>query len=107
MSVIVQGELLAGINVASSSTRRAALRDWYQRAIHEVAEVLPITSEVAEQYARIFQMLRQAGRPISSNDIWIAATAIVHELIVVSSDADFRHISGITIEDWTSALSGT
>jgi predicted nucleic acid-binding protein len=102
MPVIVQGELLAGIDVASSPARRAALREWYQRTIDEVADVVPITSEVAEEYARIFGILRRAGRPISSNDIWIAATAIVHDLVVVTSDRDFQHILGITIENWTS-----
>jgi predicted nucleic acid-binding protein len=58
MPVIVQGELLAGIDVAGSPARRAALRVWYQHTIHEVAEVLPITSEAAEEYACIFGILR-------------------------------------------------
>jgi tRNA(fMet)-specific endonuclease VapC len=63
--------------------------------------VLPVTSEVAEEYARIVGTLRRAGRPISSNDIWIAAIAVVHHLVVVTSDQDFRHIPGITLENWT------
>ena len=101
MPVIVQGELLAGIDVVGDPSRQASLRDWYQRTVHKVAEVLPITSEVAEEYARIFGTLRRAGRPISSNDIWIAAIAVVHNLVVVTSDQDFKHIPGIRIEDWT------
>ncbi len=103
MPVIAQGELIAGIEVAGNPARRAALREWYERTIHGVAEVLPITSEVAEQYGRIFGTLRKAGIPISSNDIWIAAIAATHDLILVTSDQDFSRIPGLTIENWTVA----
>ena len=102
MSVVVQGELLAGIEIAADPARRAALREWYQGTVRDVAEVLPITPDVAEEYARIFAALRKAGHPISSNDIWIAATAVARDLVLVTSDQDFQHIPGINIQDWTS-----
>jgi predicted nucleic acid-binding protein len=43
-------------------------------------------------YADIFAMLRKKGRPIPTNDIWIAALAIQHNLILFDRASDFDHI---------------
>ena len=101
MPVIAQGELLAGIEAATSPARQAALLVWYKRTVNEVTEVLPVTSAVAEQYARIYSTLRKAGTPISSNDMWIAAIALAHDLIVVTADRDLEFVPGLLVEDWS------
>ena len=101
MPVIAQGELLAGIEAAASPARQAALLVWYKRTVNEVTEVLPVTSAVAEQYARIYSTLRKAGTPISSNDMWIAAIALAHDLIVVTADRDLEFVPGLLVEDWS------
>ena len=33
--------------------------------------------------------------------MWIAATAVVYRLVVVTSDTHFRYIDGLQVEDWT------
>jgi tRNA(fMet)-specific endonuclease VapC len=65
------------------------------------ADILPITSEVAEQFAHIFANLRRKGRPIDTNDIWIAAIARVHNLVVVTNDEHFQYVEGLGVEDWS------
>jgi predicted nucleic acid-binding protein len=45
--------------------------------------------ETTRQYANIFRQLRYAGTPIPTNDIWIAALVIQHELALYSRDAHF------------------
>jgi hypothetical protein len=72
------------------------------------ADILPITSEVAEQFAHIFANLRRRGRPIDTNDIWIAAIARVHNLVVVTNDDHFQYVEGLQVENWskTSASGG-
>jgi tRNA(fMet)-specific endonuclease VapC len=103
MPVIAQGELLAGIEAAASPSRKAALRIWDEKTVNEVTEVLPVTSAVAEQYARIYASLRRAGTPISSNDIWIAAIAFANDLIVVTADRDLDVVPGLRTENWSKA----
>jgi predicted nucleic acid-binding protein len=79
--MVAQPELLAGIELAVSEPRQQELRELYAQVITTAADILPITSEVTEQFAHIFANLRRKGRPIDTNDIWIAAIARVHNLI--------------------------
>jgi len=101
MPVIVQGELLVGIELAASEAKRERLQQLYEQVVAQAADVLPITPEIAEWYARIFAQLRRKGKPIPTNDIWIAAIALAHGLILVTSDEHFQHIDGLQVEDWT------
>jgi len=43
-------------------------------------------------YARLFLQLRKQGTPIPTNDIWIAALAVQHDLVLVSRDAHFDRL---------------
>jgi tRNA(fMet)-specific endonuclease VapC len=101
LSVVAQGELLAGIEQKLEVTRRAELRRLYEGLIDSVAVVLPVTPDIAERYAQIFAQLYRKGRPIPSNDIWIAATALAHDLVMVTGDDHFRFIDGLSVEDWS------
>jgi predicted nucleic acid-binding protein len=49
----------------------------------------------------VYVALRRIGRPIDTNDIWIAAVALVHGLVLVTSDEHFRYIPDLSIEDWS------
>jgi tRNA(fMet)-specific endonuclease VapC len=42
--------------------------------------------ETAEQYARLFVLLRRAGTPVPDNDLWITALALEHDLILITRD---------------------
>lgn len=94
MPVIAQAELLAGVELAVNEPRKQDLRTLYAQVIAMAADILPITSEVAAQFAQIFAHLRRKGRPIGTNDIWIAAIAPVHNLVVVTNDEDFQYVGG-------------
>jgi predicted nucleic acid-binding protein len=48
--------------------------------------------ETAEQYARLFVQLKRAGTPIPDNDLWIAALALEHELVLITRG---RHLAFI------------
>jgi len=101
ISVISQGELLAGIYQARSTRRRQELRRIYEEFLSNIADVLTVTPVVAEQYARILAQLVHKGTPIPINDIWIAATALAYDMVLVSADAHFHLIEGLQVEDWT------
>lgn len=101
MSVASQAELLTGIELVTNTRREEQLRRLYWEVITMATEILPVTSEVAQRFAKVHAALRRKGRPVETNDIWIAATALVHNLILATSDEHFRYIDGLSVEDWT------
>jgi predicted nucleic acid-binding protein len=48
-------------------------------------------------YAAIYLQLRRQGTPIPTNDIWIAALAVQHELVLFSRDPHFQHIPQLAL----------
>jgi tRNA(fMet)-specific endonuclease VapC len=58
---------------------------------------LNITLGTAEVYARVRLQLKQKGKPIPENDIWIAAVCIERDLSLATSDSHFQEIVGLKI----------
>jgi tRNA(fMet)-specific endonuclease VapC len=48
--------------------------------------------ETAEHYARLFVQLKRAGTPVPDNDLWIAALALEHDLMLITRDRHFKRI---------------
>ena len=59
--------------------------------------VFPIAENTAKYYASIYANLRKKGAPIPTNDMWIAATALEHGLMLCSYDKHFVQIEGLLI----------
>ena len=55
---------------------------------------------ILEKAAEIHAHLRLRGLPIQTEDILIAATAIVKSLVVVSNDSDLLRVEGLSLENW-------
>ena len=62
--------------------------------------VLSCDADTAKHFAIIKNQLRLIGKPIPENDIWIAALALQHELILVTRDAHFETVADLKIENW-------
>jgi tRNA(fMet)-specific endonuclease VapC len=93
ISTIVLGELRVGFLLGSRREKNEAeLRDFLAVP---VVEVVGVDSEVSRHYAEIYVDLRRAGTPITTNDMWIAATAAREGALVVSYDDHFRAISRV------------
>ncbi len=58
--------------------------------------VLDVSALTARHYGKIFADLRQAGTPIPLNDVWIAATTMECGGHLLTFDADYRRISGLS-----------
>jgi tRNA(fMet)-specific endonuclease VapC len=70
----------------------------------EAHEIVEITEEVAEHYARVRADLETRGATIGGNDLWIAATALAHgATLVTNNTGEFSRVPGLLIEDWTQA----
>jgi predicted nucleic acid-binding protein len=96
LPVIVMGEYRFGLRGSRLRAPREAVLETFVRS----CTVLPVLESTTSHYATIRNRLRQAGTPIPENDIWIAALAVEHHLPVLSADAHFDCISGITRIDW-------
>jgi tRNA(fMet)-specific endonuclease VapC len=62
--------------------------------------VLSCDLRVAREYGGLRQRLREKGRPLPENDVWIAATARCHELVLVTRDRHFREVENLAIAEW-------
>ncbi|MBF6471511.1 MULTISPECIES: type II toxin-antitoxin system VapC family toxin [Nocardia] len=87
VSVVTLGELRLGVLRASSpevSARRLATYQLAQRF-----QPLELDEAIAEYWALLVARLRAAGRKVPINDSWIAATALAHDIPIVTQDGDY------------------
>jgi len=56
-------------------------------------EVLLPDERTASHYAQLFVQLRQQGTPIPTDDLWIAALVLQHDLILCTADGHFQHLA--------------
>ena len=96
LPVVVLGEFRFGI---ARSRYRARYAQWL-RQLAEASAVLLIDEVTADHYATIREILRDRGRPIPSNDAWIAALALQHRQPVVSRDEHFDLVDGVERHAW-------
>ena len=94
--VIVLGEFRYGI---THSRRRREYEAWLEQYL-SAFRVLEVTAETAVEYAVLRSELRQLGRPIPANDIWIAALCREHNLPLLSRDAHFDHVKRLRRQTW-------
>jgi hypothetical protein len=91
VSVLTLGEIRKGIEILADRKRREKLRLWLE---HELpawfeARVLPVDLAVADRWGRL---LAEIGRPVPTIDSLLAATALHHELrLVTRNDRDFDY----------------
>jgi tRNA(fMet)-specific endonuclease VapC len=94
--VIVLGELYYGANKSSRIAANIARIDEFAAS----CSALPCDTWTSQHYGRIKNALRIKGQPIPENDIWIAALAQQHGLVIVSRDAHFSAVDGLPITSW-------
>jgi predicted nucleic acid-binding protein len=106
VSVVTLGELRRGVTLlAEQSSRRAEL----ERMIHEKVpswfqdRTLPITRMIAERWGVLDGERQLAGRPLNIADGMIAATALEHDLSIVTRNVkDFEQLGITIINPWES-----
>lgn len=93
MPFVVLGELRAGFAVGSRGRdNEAVLRRFL--ALPGVA-VLYADEATTRNYGALYCQLRAQGTPIPTNDLWIAALARQHELVLYTRDEHFDHLPQI------------
>jgi tRNA(fMet)-specific endonuclease VapC len=95
-SIITRYEVLRGLKARGATRQVAAFEHWCQ-----TSNVLPLGDDVVVRAADLYADLYRSGHLISDADILIAATALVHGLILITGNvAHFQHISGLPLASW-------
>ena len=88
---VVLGELRAGFAVGSKGRENErTLRRFLMEA---GVTVLFADDQTTYHYANVFRQLRIQGTPIPTNDIWIAALVLQHDLALCARDEHFDHLA--------------
>ena len=91
--VIVLGEIRSGFLHGKRRAANETRLQWF--LAQDGVEALAIEPGVAHRYAEIHDSLRRRGKPIPTNDLWIAALAVEHGLMLYTRDAHFEAVPGL------------
>ena len=95
-SIIVAAELRYGATKKGSARLTAQLE-----AVLGALDVLPLAAPADAAYGVIRTQLEQAGRPIGSNDMLIAAQAVaLGYTMVTDNEGEFARVGGLPCENW-------
>ncbi len=95
VNTVILGELLAGFRCGTREEQNREELDLFFDSPR--VELLSVDEGTAEFYAQIFADLKQKGRPIPTNDLWLAASAMQHGLALATYDDHFNSISGLLL----------
>jgi predicted nucleic acid-binding protein len=87
------GELLSGFK--GGKKEQGNRRELEEFLDSPRVRVYGIDEATSEFYAEILHNLRKKGKPIPTNDIWIASVAFQHGLALFSKDQHFKDIPGL------------
>jgi tRNA(fMet)-specific endonuclease VapC len=90
LPLMVLGEIQAGFYGGTQQHRNEILLRSF--LIQPTVGVLLPAHATAEHYARLFVQLKRAGTPIPDNDLWIAALALEHNLVLITRDRHFESV---------------
>ena len=93
---VALGELFFG---AAKSGRPSENADRVER-FAAGRTIIPCDLDVAREYGRLKQDLKERGRPLPENDIWIAAMPKHHEMVLVTRDRHFQAVQDLHTADW-------
>lgn len=96
VSVLTLGEIRKGVEQMVQTDRQDRLRVWLEQDLPARFEdrLLPVTAAVADRWGRL---LAEAGRPVAAIDSLLAATALHHELRMVTGNEQDFDFPGLTV----------
>jgi predicted nucleic acid-binding protein len=106
VSVITLAEIQKGIELLAEGKRRKQIEKWLKEDFDKwfLARILPVDRPIAVRWASLVAQGTRNGRTLPVVDSLIAATALVHDLIIVTRNTrDFDGIGVATINPWTTS----
>lgn len=106
VSSVSFAEMRFGIERLADASRRAELNNWLAHKVRPMFDqrVLPVSEEVMFKWRLLVEDGRKAGHTFSQPDLIIAATALCHDLTVVTRDTgDYQRARVPVLNPWTGA----
>jgi predicted nucleic acid-binding protein len=103
VSVITLAEIQKGIELLAEGKRRVQLEQWLKQDLEAwfSGRVLSVDRQVAGRWASLVVQGLRAGRPLPTVDSLIAATALAHDLTIVTRNVrDFEGTAVVTLNPW-------
>ena len=103
LSVVSLGEMFKGVTVLPPSKRRKELEQWMEGELRPWFDgrILPVTEAIAERWGILAGECQTKGRGLSVADGLIAATALEHDLTVVTRNVrDFDGLGVGVFNPW-------
>jgi tRNA(fMet)-specific endonuclease VapC len=97
ISAVTEAELRYGVARKPGATRRRASVESFLAN----TEIFPWDSAAAQAYGLLRAEQERKGRPLSVEDLMIAAHALSLGLVLITNDQAFRFVEGLKTEDWT------
>jgi len=95
ISVVSIGELLSGFK---GGGREKKNREEFEKFLDSPRVIVySVDEDTSEFYAEILNNLRDIGKPVPTNDIWIAAVAFQNGLKLFTKDEHFMAIAGLPL----------
>jgi toxin FitB len=103
LSVISLAELRHGVERLAAGARRSRLEQWLRDdlPLRFEGRVLPVDHSVAEAWGRTVSRSEALGRPMGAMDAFLAATAEVHHLTLVTHNASDFPVLKAVVNPWT------
>ena len=95
---IILGEVRFGILLLPKGRRRAKLEGWFDAGVQRL-HCVPWEAETGLRWAELLAALRASGRTMPIKDSLIAATALVHDLVVATRNRTDFEKAGVKLVD--------
>jgi toxin FitB len=102
LSVITLAELTYGVERMAAGARRSRLERWLVQELPLRFEnrILPVDEKIAEAWGKTVTRSEAAGRPVGVMDAFLAATAEVHRLTLVTRNVGHFLLLKAVVNPW-------
>ena len=103
LSVMTLGEICKGIDMLPASPKRDELQDWLEVDVRSwyAGRILPVTEPIVERWGHSAATAKQRGMAVTVVDAIIAATALEHDLTLVTRNVkDFAGLGVVLLNPW-------
>ena len=104
-SVVSLGEIIKGVTILPESRRREELQQWLDDTLRPwfSGRILPVTEPITERWGILAGRRQLKGKTITVTDGFIAATALHHDLTIVTRNVkDFEDLGVSVLNPWES-----
>jgi tRNA(fMet)-specific endonuclease VapC len=93
ISPVVIGELMAGFDGGNKAKQNKIELQKFLESSRVI--IYPITLDTSQFFSQVYGSLKDKGKPIPTNDMWLASQALEHGCVVCTYDKHFGYVDGL------------